>query len=78
MIIEIAFSGWIPGMRPIPFIHLLNDTANLSLKESKEVKDNVVNGIPTVIRVLDIDIANRIVIKSRELGVICAIRNSRM
>ena len=39
----IRFIGWKKNMNKIKFIHLLNEHADLSLKESKEVKDRIVN-----------------------------------
>lgn len=41
--VKIIFEGWNVGMRKIPFIHLLQDKAGLSLGEAKRLKDRLVN-----------------------------------
>jgi len=41
---KIRFTGWNKKMNKIKFIHLLNEQAKLSLKESKDIKDRIVNG----------------------------------
>jgi len=41
---KIRFTSWNKDMNKIKFIHLLNEQTNLSLKESKDIKDRIVNG----------------------------------
>jgi hypothetical protein len=43
MMTKIIFEGWEVGMRKIPFIHLLQDKASLSLGDAKRLKDRLVN-----------------------------------
>ncbi|MEJ5996015.1 hypothetical protein WG904_16425 [Pedobacter sp. Du54] len=45
---KIIFYGWEVGMRKIPFIHLLQDKAGLSLGEAKKMKDRLVDNDETV------------------------------
>jgi hypothetical protein len=40
---NIRFTSWNKNMNKIKFIHLLNEHAGLSLKESKDIKDRIVN-----------------------------------
>ncbi|KLT65386.1 hypothetical protein [Pedobacter sp. BMA] len=40
---KIIFEGWDVGMCKIPFIHLLQNKAGLSLGEAKKLKDRLVN-----------------------------------
>lgn len=67
----IIFEGWEYGMQKIPFIKLLNITAGLSLKESKRIKDLVVDGEIITITILSDDLADVIIKQARELGVKC-------
>lgn len=64
----IKFFGWNVGMRKIPFYQLLHHEAGIGLKEAKNIKDNVVNGIEEIIYVEDA-ISEHILNKSLELGV---------
>ena len=50
---KIKFTGWNKNMNKIKFIHLLNEQADLSLKESKEIKDRIVDGEVIEIEVHD-------------------------
>ncbi|OJU35555.1 MAG: hypothetical protein BGN96_04830 [Bacteroidales bacterium 45-6] len=68
----IVFEGWIKGMQKIPFIKLLNEKVGLSLKESKMIKDAIVDDKTMMIEVDD-SIADDIIKKSTELGIICRI-----
>jgi len=69
----IIFEGWKVGMQKIPFIHLLNLKVGLSLKESKKIKDDVVDGHIVKIHVKSYDFANEIIKEATKLGVICRI-----
>ena len=70
--IKIKFIGWQIGMRPIPFIKLLNEKAGLSLIKSKEIKTKIVDeGQIIEIVINDEKIAHEIILKSQEYGVIC-------
>jgi len=55
-------------MNKIKFIHLLNEQAGLSLQESKEIKDRIVNGEVVEIEIED-SLVNRVVAESQKLGV---------
>ncbi len=69
---KIRFIGWQVGMRPIPFIKLLNIEAGLSLVESKRIKDRIVNNGEIIEIVIKHDkIAKKILIEAQNLGVIC-------
>ena len=59
-------------MQKIPFIKLLNEKVGLSLKESKMIKDAIVDDKTMMIEVDD-SIADDIIKKSTELGIICRI-----
>lgn len=52
--IKIIFEGWEVGMRKIPFTKLLNEKVGLSLKDSKKLKDRLVNNNETI----EIEISN--------------------
>ncbi len=68
----IIFEGWVKGMQKIPFIKLLNEEVGLSLKESKKIKDAIVDDKTMMIEVDD-SVAEDIINKSTELGVVCKI-----
>lgn len=65
---KIRFTGWNKEMNKIKFIHLLNEQAMLSLKESKDIKDRIVNGEEIDILVSD-DKVNRVISESIKFGV---------
>jgi hypothetical protein len=70
--VKIKFLGWQIGMRPIPFIKLLNKKAGLSLVKSKEIKDKIVDEGQTIeISIRDEKIAHEIIFESQKNGVIC-------
>lgn len=69
----IIFEGWEYGMQKIPFIKLLNTTAKLSLKESKRIKDLVVDGEIVTINVISENLAYEIIREAIKLGVKCKI-----
>lgn len=69
---KIRFTGWQVGMRPIPFVRLLNNKAKLSLVESKRIKDQIVNSNELIeIEVEDDKIAKEILNEAQNLGVNC-------
>jgi len=70
----IVFEGWKVGMRKIPFIKLLNLKVGLSLKESKRIKDSVVEGETNKIQVDSLDFALEIINEASELGVKCRLQ----
>jgi len=74
--IKVIFYGWVVGMEKIPFIKLLHEKANLSLKEAKMIKDGIVDGKEYVIEIKSLELANEIIIKAQSLGVKCKIINS--
>lgn len=55
-------------MNKIKFIHLLNEQANLSLKESKDIKERIVNGEEIEILVSE-DKINILISESLKFGV---------
>ena len=55
-------------MNKIKFIHLLNEQAKRSLKESKDIKDRIVNGEAVQITVND-DEVNVIISEALKFGV---------
>lgn len=55
-------------MNKIKFIHLLNEQAKRSLKESKDIKDRIVNGEAVQITVND-DKVNVIISEALKFGV---------
>ena len=70
----IVFKGWKVGMRGIPFIHLLIEKTNLSLKPAKKIKERIMDDETIELTVLNDAIANEIVIEARKLGVVCEIK----
>ncbi|WP_316834516.1 hypothetical protein [Pedobacter nutrimenti] len=46
---KIKFTGWKKGMNKIKFIQLLHHKAGISLKEAKQIKDEIVDGKTIVI-----------------------------
>jgi len=60
-------------MLPIQFIRLLNEVAGLSLRESKDIKEKILDNISVEVLVDNLEIANEIVLRSVELGVACHI-----
>lgn len=71
---RIIFEGWVYGMQKIPFIKLLNVTAGLSLKESKRIKDSVVDGEIITLDVISDDLASEIIKEAQQLGVKCKLK----
>lgn len=69
----VVFTGWKVGMRGIPFIHVLRENTDLSLKRVKQIKEQIVDGEEIKISVKDLSIAEKIIKLSGELGVICKI-----
>ncbi len=70
--LKIKFIGWQIGMRPIPFIKLLNKKAGLSLVKSKEIKDKIVDeGQSIEIIIRDEKIAHEIIVEAQKYGVLC-------
>lgn len=65
---KIRFTGWNKKMNKIKFIHLLNEQAKRSLKESKDIKDRIVNGEAVQITVND-DKVNVIISEALKFGV---------
>lgn len=65
---KIRFTGWNKKMNKIKFIHLLNEQAKHSLKESKDIKDRIVNGEAVQITVND-DKVNVIISEALKFGV---------
>lgn len=67
--IKIKFTGWNIGMQQLKFIHLLNEKAGISPLDSFYIKEKVLNGEPVTISVLNVEIANQIVMEAIEYGV---------
>ena len=68
---KVKFSGWNEGVRKIRFIALLNEEGGLSLKEAKNIKDQVIGGGETVIVDFKNDtLAEAVCSKSIDLGVV--------
>lgn len=70
---KIKFTGWVKGMRQIPFMKYLNTHTNLTLKESQDVKLKILNNEIVYLDVDNIDIAKEIIINSKDFGVVCEI-----
>lgn len=65
---KIKFIGWKKNMNKIKFIHLLNEQVGFSLKESKDIKDRIVNGEVVEIMVSE-EKMNIIVSESIKFGI---------
>ena len=72
--IEVVFTGWVKGMRPLPFSMYLYKEINLSLREAWDIQIKITAGEVASIKVSDIDLAIEIQKKSEELGVIAEIK----
>jgi hypothetical protein len=67
---KIIFEGWEVGMRKIPFIKLLNEKAGLSLKDSQNLKDRLVDNNEIIeIEVPDENLATEILAEAKRLKV---------
>jgi hypothetical protein len=67
---KIIFEGWEVGMRKIPFIKLLNEKAGLSLKDSKNLKDRLVDDNEIIeMEVPDENLAIEILAEAKRLKV---------
>ena len=67
---KIIFEGWEVGMRKIPFMKLLNEKAGLSLKDSKNLKDRLVDNNEIIeIEVPDENLATEILAEAKRLKV---------
>jgi hypothetical protein len=66
---KIIFEGWEVGMRKIPFIKLLNEKAGLSLKDSKNLKDRLVDNEIIEMEVPDENLAIEILAEAKRLKV---------
>jgi hypothetical protein len=69
--IKIKFNGWQVGMRPIPFIKLLNKKAGLSLIESKKIKEKIINDESVEIILKNKNVALEVLSIAQKYGVIC-------
>jgi|GEM_PF-1330328 len=59
---KVEFYGWQKGVRKIHFIRLLNEVGGLSLKESKSIKDRLIdNSERIVVEFKDDETAKKIV-----------------
>jgi hypothetical protein len=72
----IVFKGWKVGMRGIPFIHLLREKTDVSLKSAKEIKERIVDNETIEFTVWNDELAREIVAEARKLGVVCKIKGS--
>lgn len=72
----IVFKGWNVGMRGIPFVLLLREKTDVSLKRAKEIKERIVDNETIEFMVSNDDTAKEIVEEARKLGVVCIIKES--
>jgi hypothetical protein len=70
----IIFKGWKVGMRGIPFVLLLREKTDVSLKRAKEIKERIVDNETIEFPVSNDEIAGEIVVEARKLGVVCEIK----
>ena len=70
----IVFKGWNVGMRGIPFVLLLREKTDVSLKRAKEIKERIVDNETIELQVPNDKIANEILKEARKLGVKCDIK----
>jgi hypothetical protein len=70
----IVFKGWKVGMRGIPFVLLLREKTDVSLKRAKEIKERIVDNETIEFPVSNDEIAREIVVEARKLGVVCEIK----
>jgi hypothetical protein len=70
----ILFKGWKVAMRGIPFILLLREKTDISLKRAKEIKERIVDDEIVTFEVPTYQEANEVVTGARVLGVICEVR----
>ncbi|MDB5258513.1 MAG: hypothetical protein JWM14_3208 [Chitinophagaceae bacterium] len=67
---KITFESWKPGMKKISFIKLLHEKAELSLKESKSIKDRLVEGEVIEIIISDQCVAREIFFEAQNFNVV--------
>jgi len=73
---KVTFKGWKTGMKKIPFIKLLNEDGQLTLRDAKSIKDRLVNdGEIITIEFSSESLARLIYEKSQNLGVICELHH---
>lgn len=70
---KIIFTGWNAGMRGIPFVSLLTEKADISLKQAMDIKIGIVNNEIIRLIVSSDSVAREIILCAREFGVICEI-----
>lgn len=63
-------------MRGIPFVLLLREKTDVSLKRAKEIKERIVDNETIEFMVSNDDTAKEIVEEARKLGVVCIIKES--
>ena len=61
-------------MRGIPFVLLLREKTDVSLKRAKEIKERIVDNETIELQVPNDKIANEILKEARKLGVKCEIK----
>lgn len=61
-------------MRGIPFVLLLREKTDVSLKRAKEIKERIVDNETIEFPVPNDEIAGEIVVEARKLGVVCEIK----
>lgn len=67
---KIIFTGWNVG---IPFVLLLTEKANISLKQAMDIKIKILDDEIIKLTVSSYSAASEIVVRAREFGVICEI-----
>ncbi|MFN7974151.1 MAG: hypothetical protein U0166_17680 [Acidobacteriota bacterium] len=67
---RVAFTGWRPGLRKVPFGNLLRRHLGLSLAEAKGVVDSVLHGERVLVATSSLDGARELLDQARQLGVI--------
>jgi predicted dinucleotide-utilizing enzyme len=69
----ITMSGWKEGMKKIPLTHLQVTLLGLSLKDSKENVDKLLEDMDVVIEANSSETAQSFVREARKIGVVCQV-----
>ena len=74
----IAMTGWKKGMQKISLTHLQVTLLGLSLKNSKENVDKLLEGIDVVIATNSSETAEKFVREASKIGVVCQVVSSEV
>jgi len=72
--VKVIFYDWVIGMKPLPFYKMLHEKTTLSLTEALNIRVKVTDNEIVEVEVDNMELAEEIVEKSLEYGVMARIK----